>query len=206
MANQLRAAGSSPINRHGCMSAQPCPHKIKPVLKLFGIANKSARANSLKTAVRLHCNIGFHNGEALSVTKASTVFCILILFQLGSSAQSLPLLPAPLNNLQPQNVFPANASSSFIFSDQTTNGKPAFFGVDSTNSAAPVFTAEVFSAPKSHFNIQSAWNTIAAIKRGDVLLARMVVRSIYAKQESGDAVLNFFVQQSVAPFDRASAD
>jgi len=36
----------------------------------------------------------------------------------------------------------------------------------------------------------------APIHKGDVLRARMNVRAVYAKQESGDAVVNFFVQQA----------
>ncbi len=133
--------------------------------------------------------------------KPSSFLFLFCLVAASVAAQTSQPLSASLQALQPQNIFPANAEKTFLFSDKTSGAKPATFSATSQNNR-PLFTAEVFSAGKSHFEVQSSWRTTGEVKRGDVLLARITVRSLYAKQESGDAVLNFFFQQAVAPFER----
>lgn len=120
------------------------------------------------------------------------------------SAQENQPLSASLNALSPSNIFPIDANKSFSFSDRSFGIKPATFEVNN-NGKIPVFVAEVFSNAKSHFDIEAKWKSNGAIKKGDVLLARMSMRAVYAKQESGESNINFYIDsktggRSVATF------
>lgn len=112
-----------------------------------------------------------------------------------------PLLMS-LEALQPVNIFPDGVENGFVFTDKNKDTKPSLFSATIQNDGSRVVTAEVFASTPAHGNIQSAWRSTAPIKKGDVLLVRLAIRAIYARQESGDAVVNFFLQQAVAPFER----
>ncbi|RUT68005.1 hypothetical protein D0817_23640 [Flavobacterium cupreum] len=108
------------------------------------------------------------------------------------SAQEYQPLNQSLSALAPSNIFPADATKSFSFTDTSNGTKPATFEVNS-NKNSPVFVAEVFSTAKSHFNIQARWKSNGKIKKGAVLMARMSMRAVYAKQESGESNVNFYI-------------
>lgn len=136
--------------------------------------------------------------NAMRATVFVLVFCCT---KILLTAQSLQPLPPSLQAMQPENIFPAEAEKTAAFTDKTAAPKPATFSATTGNNG-PVFTAEIFTPGKTHFEVQAAWRTTGNVKPGDALLARVVVRSLYARQESGDAVLNFFFQQAITPFER----
>jgi len=135
-------------------------------------------------------------------TKWATVLCLLLISTTVLAQKITPLSPA-LEALHAVNIFPTDAESNYRFSDKVKEGLPATFSGSSKNKMAPVFSAEIFNAAKSHYDIQSSFKSQNAIKKGDILLARFAIRSVYAKQESGEAVVYFFVQQAAAPFEKS---
>ncbi|WP_197076680.1 endo-1,4-beta-xylanase [Hymenobacter terrenus] len=100
------------------------------------------------------------------------------------------------------NIFPANAATQYTFSDGNKDSTPSSFSVKTLNDS-PVFTTEVLTAKPSHYNVQSSWKSSLPVKKGDVMLARLAIHAVYAKQESGEAVVNFFVQQAQPPHDKS---
>jgi len=129
-----------------------------------------------------------------------TVLCLC--YCLNSHAQRLNPLSSSLEALRPVNIFPANAESGYDFRDRNKAVQPSSFKAKRNTLSGPVFTAEVTSPAKGHTDVQTTWKSSGFVKRGDILLARFAIRSIYAKQESGEAVVYFFVNQGVAPFER----
>lgn len=117
-------------------------------------------------------------------------------------AQQLPALPANLAALKPVDVFPADAARNYTFNDGNKTTTPSVFEAKKQNELT-IFSTEVFIAKPSHYNVQSAWKSSGPVQKGDVLLARMAIRAVYAKQESGDAVVNFFVQQAQPPNEKS---
>lgn len=111
------------------------------------------------------------------------------------SAQEYQPLSASLQALTPSNIFPTDANKSFNFSDNSGGSKPATFEIKDNKKTA-VFAAEIFSNAKSHFAIQAKWKSNGPIKKGDVLLARMSMRTVYAKQESGESNINFYIDSN----------
>jgi len=128
--------------------------------------------------------------------------CMLLLSNASVKAQKMELLSPVLIALEPINVFPMNAGEGYVFTDKNKDTKRSVFTVEKTSNGFPLITAEVFSALPNHFGINAAWKNTSPIKKGDILVARLSIRSIYAKQESGDAVVNFFVQQATPPGER----
>ncbi|MBC8034650.1 MAG: endo-1,4-beta-xylanase [Chitinophagaceae bacterium] len=127
---------------------------------------------------------------------------ILTYFVLAGTAQMPQPLPSVLKGFNPGSVFSPNPATGFVFKGGSALDKAATFNVKQDTGKPPVFTAEVFSASSNHFGVQSTWRSGAPIEKGDVLLARITTRSIYARQESGDAVIYFFMQQALSPFER----
>ena len=122
-------------------------------------------------------------------------------FYVTGFSQKITLLPSGLTALNPVEVFPAAPENGYDFRDKNKVIQPSTFEVKSGGKTS-VFTMEVPSPAKSHFDVQTTWKSSNEVKLGDVLLARFAIRSIYAKQESGEAVVYFFVNQGVAPFER----
>lgn len=107
----------------------------------------------------------------------------------------LPLTPT-LQSLQPEQVFPLNADKEYKFNDNWDGKIPNTFSVRLSDNKLQVFSAEIFTPSKSRYDVNTCWKGTSLIKKGDVMLARLSMRSIYAKQESGDAVIFFYVQKT----------
>lgn len=135
------------------------------------------------------------------IDKITVALCLLVSTAAPVVAQKLQPLSPELQALQPQNVFPANPENGFDFKDKNKAVQPSAFTAGIQSAPSPLFTAEAFTA-KSHFDVQTTWKSTGTVKKGDVMLARFAIRSLYAKQESGEAIIYFFVNQGVAPFER----
>ena len=107
----------------------------------------------------------------------------------------LPLTPT-LQSLQPEQVFPLTADKEYKFNDNWDGKIPNAFSVRLSDNKLQVFSAEIFTPSKSRYDVNTCWKGTSLIKKADVMLARLSMRSIYAKQESGDAVIFFYVQKT----------
>ncbi len=140
----------------------------------------------------------YKNKNMVTGTKKwMAAFCLLLISGWGVAQKLEPLSPK-LAALQPVNIFP-DSTLAYRFSDRAKALKPSTFVVSKLKSGSAVLTAEVFTAGKSHYEVQSSWRSTAALKKGDALLARFTIRGIYAKQESGEAVVYFYVQEDKEP-------
>jgi len=131
----------------------------------------------------------------------------LMFFLLSTSlgtivAQQIQPLSSSLTTLQPRNVLTENANKDVVLNDKNKNLKPSKLSVVKNSDGLDIISMEVFTPAKSHYDIQVIFKSESTIKKGDILLARFAVKTIYAKQESGEAALYFFVQQSVT-FDKS---
>ena len=132
----------------------------------------------------------------------SVVAVIFYCAGLCGHAQQVHPLPASLQALVPMNIFPSTAADLFEFRDRNKADHPAVFEAKGGASSSLFLTAEVTSPAKSHTDVQATWKSTGAVKRGDVMLARFAIRALYARQESGEAIVYFFINQGIAPFER----
>ena len=135
--------------------------------------------------------------------KAVLTFCCLLLLYNISHAQKIQKLSGALSILKPIDIFPKNADQNYSLNDRNKSNKPNVFTASIGKNKQPFFSIENTLLGKSHYDFQSSWKTSGAIKKGDILLARFAVRSVYAKQESGEAVVYFFVQQNSPPHSKS---
>ncbi len=129
------------------------------------------------------------------------ILCFLSI-TIKSYSQTLNPLPTALTTLRPTSVFDQNLAKNFEQKDKNKETQtPSVF--DLKTGENPLLTAEVLAANKSHYDVQATWKSVESVKKGDVLLARFAIRSLYAKQESGEAVVYFFVQQGAPNYTKS---
>lgn len=115
--------------------------------------------------------------------------------------QTLTPLSPSLTALRPTSIFAQNLDKNFEQKDKNKETTPSVFSLK-TNEI-PLLTAEVLTATKSHYDVQATWKSVESVKKDDVLLARFVIRSLYAKQESGEAVVYFFLQKGAPNYEKS---
>jgi hypothetical protein len=115
-------------------------------------------------------------------------------------AQQLQPLSAELIAKSPLNIIQINAEKNFFFFDNNKIKQSSF--KTTLQDSVAVFAIETISPSTNHFNVQAGFKSGAAVKKGDIILARFSIRAIYAKQETGDGLVSFFINQSLAPFER----
>ncbi|NDP26529.1 MAG: hypothetical protein GZ087_03740 [Flavobacterium sp.] len=136
--------------------------------------------------------------------KSINLICtILILFCVNVFAQNPNNLSADLLALNPVNCFPNNSIKQFVSKDISNGIKPAVFETKTDKKQMSIVNAEVFSVAKSHYDVATTWKTSKDIKKGDVVLARVSFRVLYAKQESGEAIVYFYVQKQNSSADKS---
>ncbi|MBC7845633.1 MAG: endo-1,4-beta-xylanase [Flavobacterium sp.] len=129
-------------------------------------------------------------------------FLVLIFATLGF-AQTNNNLTAELQALHPINCFSNNSIKEYTARDISNGIKPAIFETRIDGNSASSMEVEVFSIAKSHYDIGASWKMNKNIKKGDVVLARVSFRALYAKQESGEAVVYFYVQREKSSADKS---
>jgi len=135
--------------------------------------------------------------------KRSIIFFLLSTTLGTVTAQQIQPLSSSLTTLQAGTVLTANTNKEVKFNDKNKAIKPSILSVVKNSNGLDIISVEVITPAKSHYDIQACWKNETPIQKGDVLLARFAIKTIYAKQESGEAALYFFVQQSSAPFDKS---
>jgi len=136
--------------------------------------------------------------------KFKTLFStILLFFSTVLFAQDNKDLSAELKALQPTNVFIPNLMNEYTTKDNSNGFKPVKFETKINKKGLPLVDTEVFSVAKSHYDVATSWKTDKVIKKGDVVLGRIHLRAIYAKQESGEAVVYFYVQKNKSSADKS---
>ncbi len=111
----------------------------------------------------------------------------LALTFVNAAAAVLPPLPAKLQAARPQNML-VTELAKFEFRD-TINPAAAPGSVVAAGKVdgAPVYRATNPKASSNYDGISVHWRTAQPIKRGDVLYARVAMRSLKARQESGES-------------------
>ncbi|MHC0442536.1 endo-1,4-beta-xylanase [Flavobacterium sp. 3-210] len=123
------------------------------------------------------------------------VFVLLLLVYAGASAQRSYKLTSNLEVLKPINIFPEKAQTDFVLRDGSKADKKATFEGKTDKDGNTIFTAEVFTTAKSHYDVNVKWICDKPLKKGDVILAKLTMRALYARQESGEAVVNFYMSR-----------
>ena len=122
---------------------------------------------------------------------------VCVLLWLGGSlplmAQQREVLEQSIQEKVVSKVFSSDQSSK-----NYTHSKPSAsrFILKSGEAGSPVYEVEVPRATKSQYGVAMHWQTTEGVQKGDVLLARITMRTLLARQESGESVVYYYFQEA----------
>jgi GH35 family endo-1,4-beta-xylanase len=138
-----------------------------------------------------------------------TAISALLLIDAFAAAAAKAAPPPPVRPLSaelaaknPVNLVPADPVAAMTFRNHSGSEPPPAATWSTSDASGPVLHVETFNQPKNVDHVDARWMIREPIKRGDVLLARFFARAEYARQESGEAMFQFAVQQGRPEFAR----
>jgi GH35 family endo-1,4-beta-xylanase len=118
----------------------------------------------------------------------ATIACALPCQRAMADVAAMPEFAAPLREAAPTSLLPADLTSSFRFNDSISDPqRPGSFQAVGTLGGKPLFRAENLALSKNVFGISVRWNIRSPVAKGDVVLVRVAMRALKARQESGEA-------------------
>lgn len=111
------------------------------------------------------------------------------------SAQIRQELPAELSSRIVSTAFSMDRTpDSFEFHDHLRGVSPSICTVATGQDGKPFLDVDLRSAGKSQYQISLHYKTSGSINAGDVLLLRLTMRTLLARQESGESVIYLGLQ------------
>lgn len=89
------------------------------------------------------------------------------------------------------------------FNDNRKNIEPSLFRNAISKEGSPVYEAEILTQSKTAYDAEIKVPTRGEVVKGDVLLAKVTLRAIYAKQETGECTAHFYFQRSSSPWEKS---
>lgn len=127
--------------------------------------------------------------------KLIDALAVLILTAAPLGAQVRQDLDPALRSKVVSKVFSTDATpSAYKFSDSFQSTTPSFCTVKTALDGKPLLDIDITTAGKSQYAVSLQYMTTGNIRRGDVLLIRMTMRTLAARQESGESVIYFGFQ------------
>lgn len=122
-------------------------------------------------------------------------FAILILSVFPLGAQIRQELDPTLQTQVVSKAFSSDATpSAFRFNDSFHATGPSSCEIKTDADGKPLLDVDVKTAGRSQYAVSLQYKTTGDIHRGDVLLIRMTMRTLAARQESGESVIYFSFQ------------
>ena len=135
--------------------------------------------------------------------KSIVVSVMLLLGSILMTAQQREQLPYSLQPKIQSITFSSDSQSDYVFKDGRTDVPPSKCIVRKNATGLPIFDIEVFRAARSQYGVTMRWTTNEPVRKGDVLLARVSMRTLSACQESGESVVFFYFQDARPPHDKS---
>lgn len=135
--------------------------------------------------------------------KSIVVSVMLLLGSILMTAQQREQLPYSLQPKIQSITFSSDSQSDYVFKDGRTDVSPSKCIVRKDATGLPIFDIEVFRAARSQYGVTMRWTTNEPVRKGDVLLARVSMRTLSARQESGESVVFFYFQDARPPHDKS---
>lgn len=141
--------------------------------------------------------------SALRLSHALFRLALLLVVSLSTRIAAAPSsLPPELAELAPLSLLPATGVET-KFHDQTDSTDRAEFTPLSAAEGGLGYRATVPARGKRNYDVEAKLIIPAALKKGDVLLARFEARALFARQETGEGSIAFAVGRKVAPHERS---
>ncbi len=125
--------------------------------------------------------------------------CVSVVF----SQQRAPL-PEHLQGVPADKVFSSDRSDTeYRFRDARKGVKPSECTLLKAEDGMPLYDLEVFQGDRSQYSVALNFLTTAPVKKGDVLLARLTMRTLFARQETQECAVYFMFQEASSPWTKS---
>ncbi|MDQ3814960.1 MAG: endo-1,4-beta-xylanase [Armatimonadota bacterium] len=118
----------------------------------------------------------------------------------AQTARSLSPLSADLTALQPVSLLPENSAAAVTLRSAAGVAQPA---VLTHLGAERAFRVQNFAKTANFWDVEASVATEKPVKKGDVCLVRFLMRTVAARQESGESIVTLFFQQAAAPYNKS---
>ena len=104
----------------------------------------------------------------------------------------------------PMTVFSSDSDDvRFVLRDNRENVRKSEYSVLKDEQGGPVYDINVHVGDKSQYAVAAQFYTTADIKKGDVLHARITMKTLFAHQETSECAVYFMLQQSSSPWEKS---
>lgn len=135
--------------------------------------------------------------------RLTAIFAILFCYAISEAQERTPLAQT-LVDLDPEVVFTSDADpSAYVVRDSRTGVKPTESSVITDEQGRPVYDINVQTGDRSQYTVAAQFYTTAPVKKGDVCLARITMRTLFAHQETAECAIYFMFQQSTSPWTKS---
>lgn len=110
-----------------------------------------------------------------------------------------PILEKVVNTTFSSDINPKDYSKNGGLSEKSSS----CFILKTNEAGVPIYEVEVPRATKSQYGVSMHWKTTSAVCKGDVLLARITMRTLSARQESGESVVFYYFQEAQGGFNKS---
>lgn len=111
--------------------------------------------------------------------------------------------------LNAQDQYPVQVLSSdsdntvFVLRDNRNIEKKAEYAILKDEQGEPVYDINVHVGDKSQYAVSAQFYTTGDIRKGDVLHARITMRTLFAHQETSECAVYFMLQQAASPWTKS---
>ncbi len=121
-----------------------------------------------------------------------------------TDAQERTPLAQNLVDLNPEVVFTSDADpSAYVVRDNRKGVMPTESSVITDGQGRPVYDFNVQTGDRSQYTVAAQFYTTAPVKKGDVCLALITMRTLFAHQETAECAIYFMFQQSTSPWTKS---
>lgn len=99
-------------------------------------------------------------------------------------------------------VIDSGTAQSYRFSDRRKDVKPSELKV-LTVDGEKVYDVEVFKGDRTMYLVSLGFLNTAPVKKGDVMLAKIQLRTLRAQQETGESAVNIYFQEANSPYSKS---
>lgn len=133
-------------------------------------------------------------------------FCVLLLvgLTLPLLAQQREILAQSIQERVETTIFSSDTSpKGYDVNDVLSAESPSRFILKYNEVGIPIYEVEIPRATKSQYGVSMHFRTTDRVRKGDVLLARITMRTLSARQESGESVVYYYFQEAQGAFDKS---
>jgi GH35 family endo-1,4-beta-xylanase len=118
----------------------------------------------------------------------------------AQTARALSPLSAELTALQPVSLLPDNSAAAVKLRSASSVARPA---VLTPLNAERAFRVQNFTRTPNFWDVEASVATEKPVRKGDVCLVRFLMRTVAARQESGESIVTLYFQQASAPYNKS---